>query len=54
MFQETRNISTENKPPEDDKAQDLYVTFSAVQVTFTDVYNHMIFMCKSEDEAHRP
>ena len=51
MFQETRNVSSENKPPEDDKAQELYVTFSAEQVIFTDAYNHMIFMCKSEDEA---
>lgn len=54
MFQETRNVSSENKPPEDDKAQELYVTFSAEQVIFTDAYNHMIFMCKPEDEAHGP
>lgn len=54
MFQETRNVSSENKPPEDDKAQELYVTFSAEQVIFTDAYSHMIFMRKSEDEAHGP
>nr|XP_022318069.1 uncharacterized protein LOC111121193 isoform X2 [Crassostrea virginica] len=28
---ETRNVSSENKPPEDDKAQEMYVTFSAEQ-----------------------
>ena len=54
MFQETRNVSSENKPPEDDKAQEMYVTFSAEQVIFTDAYNHMIFMCKPEDKAHGP